>query len=227
MVEYENCTITENKENKMAIASAITTYYMSDPHFYSDNATSSNSAKEYNQKIVDTINSIVRQCDKLYILGDIGSTSKISRMTLIKLFSQLKCKHIYILKGNHDSSSALDMLKEAGLIVNWDYFKSIKDRAFGLQVPVGLSHYPSNDIHGAGLSDLSLHIHGHSHGMQKFRMPNQFEVCWDVVGKPVALEELLSKKFGHHANPYEGFMSYVRTFMNEYEHFYERMEHER
>lgn len=211
----------------MAIASAVATYYMSDPHFYSDNNGKEKETVEYNQKIVDAINARTKQVDRLYILGDIGSTSRISRMTLIKLFSQFKCKNIYVIKGNHDSPSALDMLKEAGLLKGWDYFKSIKDRAFGLQVPVGLSHYPSNDIHGAGLSDLSLHIHGHSHGMKIFEMPNQFDVCWDIYEKPVTLEELLSEKFGHHANPYEGFISYVRTFMNEYEHFYKKMECER
>lgn len=200
--------------------SAIQKFYVSDLHFNSK-------TKDYNQQVIDSINQTVRQGDKLYILGDLSGSSKISGMTLIKLLGQIKCKNIYIIRGNHDSSSTLNALVDFQVIKSWDSWKAMSDRAFGLQIPVGLFHFPSNDIHGHGLNDLSICIHGHSHDCQKFRMPNQFDVCWEIRKKPVTLEELLSERHGHHANPYEGYLAYCRTFFTEYDKLWERMEYER
>lgn len=193
------------------MTSSIKKYYTSDLHFY---LTENNKeTKDYNQSIIDTINTVVRKSDKLYILGDLAITSTNTIKSLIKYFEQIKCKNIYVIKGENDDWQMLETLKTIGFIVNWDSFRIIRDSAFSSIFHLALSHFPLIDYHGS--NSPSMLLHGHSHTQLLNCPPDLFNVSWSIHQKPMTIEELLSIKYGHHSNPYLGMLDYHKLYTNE------------
>lgn len=129
-------------------------YFTSDTHFGHRNILSYcpgrpwKTLDEMNEGLLANINEVVREQDHLYHLGDFCFSKNPSYYR-----NKIRCKNIYLIKGNHDSRTALNGL-----------FAWIKDtyelRANGAKF--WLSHYahrrwPSSH-HGA------YHLYGHSHG---------------------------------------------------------------
>lgn len=74
-------------------------------------------AKDYVRKI----NSIVKETDELYILGDIlGGKLEES----IKLFKQINCSNITVINGNYETDESKELLMKTGKI------KDMKDSLF-------------------------------------------------------------------------------------------------
>jgi calcineurin-like phosphoesterase family protein len=121
--------------------------------------------EEHNEVLVSNINSLVKENDELWHLGDVAFGGHEN----IKVFlDKLNCKNVNLVLGNHDQH-----IKP----INSPYrelFKSVQERAtFSLKLGTEktnkygkqmffLSHYShriwENSHHG------SIHLYGHSHG---------------------------------------------------------------
>lgn len=131
-------------------------FLLSDTHFFHDNILSFkredgtplrpfSTIEEMNETLVQNWNSVVRNCDKLYALGDVC----FKNATAFKsIFSRLNGEKILI-KGNHDNLSAACYL---------EYFKDI--RATHPLNGLILSHIP---IHPSQKGRYRGNIHGHTH----------------------------------------------------------------
>jgi len=103
------------------------------------------SIKEHDEALIENWNSVVKPCDKVYHLGDVGFKSATH---LINLVSSLNGTKILI-KGNHDN------LKLS------QYAKVFKDVRASHQLDgIVLSHIP---LHQSTLYRWKGQIHGHTH----------------------------------------------------------------
>lgn len=83
-------------------------YYISDLHF--KDAFHLGEVKSENLEIITAINEQVGYNDKLFILGDLTSSSDNPLRLLVKLLPMVICKNIYVIQGNHDEPRVLDAL---------------------------------------------------------------------------------------------------------------------
>lgn len=206
----------------------MTIWYTADLHINHTNLLKTKFRKfaaigHMNSEILYNINRWVKPEDKLYILGDLCIHSAYNQLILEKHLRDVRCNYICVIKGNHDKSSVLQELKEKNLIHDYCDQKVITDKAFGLTVNVALFHYPVIDYHSKLDPDMCLH--GHSHGTLQPRRPDLFDVGVDSWNfRPVTLEQILSKYYGDHPNPYIGFKDAKDTYNEMYKEFYKQYE---
>lgn len=206
------------------MASSQKKYYISDLHFY--NSFQDDEVKVKNLEIIETINNKVDYNDKLFILGDLTMSSSNPLRLLVKLLPMVICKNIYIIQGNHDEPRVLDALVTMKLIKNWtSTVKIVKDSAFDQTFELALSHYPISNMYM--IKHPLAMLHGHTHGDDKFAFPEQFDVSLEVYKEPMTFEEILSKHYGHYANPLLGYIDYTKKFEVAYADFYDRINRER
>jgi calcineurin-like phosphoesterase family protein len=149
------------------------TYFTADTHFDHANIIQHcgrpfAAIEEMNEAIVEVWNKTVLPGDEVFHLGDLA-------------WSRPDCwvhrlhGRIHLIRGNHDTkaSSLFVTMKDCWIK------KSIKGKK------VTLCHYPWESWPGAYM------LHGHSHGNCPQKL-NRFDVGWDVWGKPVTLEEIIS-----------------------------------
>ena len=179
-----------------------------------------------NFKILDNINKRVKRSDTLFILGDLCMTNKLNDAYLEMWLKEIECYNIVVIRGNHDNVNTLQRLKDEHIIRNWHQFKTVKDTAFGIECNLALFHHPVIDYHTS--QHCCACLHGHSHGMLKNAPPDLFDVGLDVFDfKPVTFEEILAKYYGHHPNPYIGYIDYVRQWKTAYKEFWEKQDEQR
>lgn len=196
-------------------------YYISDLHFRETFETGV--IREEDLQKIQAINDKVLYYDKLYILGDLTSSSSNPLKLLVKLLPLIICKTIYLVRGNHDEPRVLDALVTMKLIKNWtSTVKFVKDNAFGQELKLALSHYPISNFYSK--PSPTANLHGHTHGQNELAYPWQFDVSYDVQKMPMTFEELLSKYFGHHANPLTGYIDYKNEFIRQYMEFQKEMQ---
>lgn len=169
-------------------------WFTSDLHFWHKNICKYcnrpyNTVEEMNQAIVDNWNSVVKDDDVVFVLGDLGFCG-IEKLRI--LISQLKGT-IIVIQGNHDSNKVLATLYNEKLIDNFDRLMSIEvggDEECPDQRLV-LCHFPmidwSDKERGAWM------IHGHQHQLPE--TPSCSVMHWDVgVDKngmtPISFEQL-------------------------------------
>jgi calcineurin-like phosphoesterase family protein len=129
-------------------------FIVSDTHFHHENIIKYcnrpfTSAEEMDEKLVENWNSVVRQQDKVYHLGDVyfPKYRKEKQGILARLDGTKR-----LLLGNHDSGKDQFLQKHFKEIYMW---RSLKE--FGLL----LTHVP---VHPSSLSEkLKWNIHGHIH----------------------------------------------------------------
>lgn len=153
-------------------------YYISDLHFghanvlMYDNRPFSN-CEEMETALINNWNSVVKDSDTVYILGDVCFSK--SSQDWVRILSLLKGQK-YLIKGNHDNH----MPKEAErLFIGISNYKEIKDCGNS----VILCHYPITcfNRHHYG----SIMLYGHVH--------NSFE--WDMMKQNVkSMRDLYSTK---------------------------------
>ena len=196
-------------------------YYISDLHFRETFETGI--IREEDLQKIQAINDKVFYHDRLYILGDLTSSSSNPLKLLVKLLPLIVCKTIYLVQGNHDEPRVLDALVTMKLTKNWaPAFKVVKDEAFGVEFELALSHYP---VSNAFMQPEPVAIlHGHTHGENSLTYPWQFDVSYDAQKMPMTFEELLSKYFGHYANPLTGYIDYKNEFIRQYMKFQKEMQ---
>jgi len=164
-------------------------FFISDTHFGHNNickfTTDSGeklrpweSASEMDEALVQSWNETVRECDKVYHLGDVVIAKK-----HLETLSKLNGRKILI-RGNHDIFEAKDYLQ---------YFKDIR----GVHVLNGmiLSHIP---IHEESLARFSINVHGHLHSRRVMKDgqidPRYYSVCVEQVGfKPIEMSDLVQR----------------------------------
>lgn len=158
------------------------------------------SAVEMDDALIARINERVAPTDRLFILGDVSYL--ISAERAAKLVGRIACRHIHLIRGNHDA--ALDGL---GL------FESVRDYAemnWRGQKLV-LFHYPIMKWNGMYRGSWQLHGHIHSKGSgyndeNRAQGILRYDVGVDANGyRPVSFKELEAYYKGvEPAPPYRG-----------------------
>ena len=169
-------------------------WFTSDLHFWHKNICEYcgrpyDSIEEMNQGIVANWNSVVKEDDTVFVLGDLGFCG-IEKLR--PLMSQLKGK-IFLIQGNHDSDKVVNKLYEEGLIK--DYFKLLEVTIITdedcLNQPLTLCHFPMIDWYNKEKG--SWMIHGHQHQLPKTPScsPKHYDVGLDKNGMtPINFEQL-------------------------------------
>lgn len=147
-------------------------YFSSDLHFNHDKdfiykERGFSSVKEMNEEIIYRFNSIVKDDDTLFLLGDIALGDVDESVDLIQ---QLKGKKFLII-GNHDTNPRIGMWKAKNLF---------EDIQFGYRESSGkkiwfFSHYPTLV---ANSKDNVFNLCGHLH--TKDRFVNFSQRCYNV-----------------------------------------------
>lgn len=165
-------------------------YYISDTHFghkkimhmsprlknYADDY------KELEEMIIDNWNNKVEPGDLVYHLGDFMfyKTPEEAEELIKKLNGQ-----IYLILGNHDSSSIFNHPRVRRLLAN--VTKNIIEVKDGNDRII-LSHYPMWDWKGMWRD--SLHFYGHVHHQNNLQLPNSLYVGIENIHiQPIDLEE--------------------------------------
>lgn len=125
--------------------------------------------EEHNQKLVDNINSVVKENDELYHLGDWSFGGK---QNILIFREQIKCKNIHIIFGNHDHHIENDGIIRNIAFKSYGYYKEIKYNKYNFI----LCHYAmrvwNKSHHG------SIMLYGHSHGTLDEMTPEIANPTW-------------------------------------------------
>lgn len=114
---------------------------------------------DMHNELVKRFNEVVKYEDHCFLLGDIcfGSRKKFER-----LISELNCKNLYFIKGNHK-----DYVEKEGIKEKFKFIKDYHDLwiqdvdAWGGKQLIVLCHYPIEQYRNKHLK--SIHCHAHSH----------------------------------------------------------------
>lgn len=171
--------------------------------------------EDSDQLVLEHINDRVEEKDKLFVLGNLVYSLKDKSEdylgNLINTISKLKCKNIYLIEGLSEDKQVNQILLKAGLIKNISPYMTILDEAFGLPVQILASYFPVIPYNYNG---AILNLQGLCGAKDFYGLPFYFHVHYAKYHKPVSLEEVLSKRYGDHTNPYEGYIDTVRDFYN-------------
>lgn len=116
--------------------------------------------EEMNRTLIDNINETVGEKDELWILGDFAY--KISREEVRLLRKKIKCRHVHLVRGNHDRDYSQDHI-----------FQSVQDYK-ELKTEYGrvvMFHYPIVEWSGAHYG--TVHLHGHIHSDGEYNEQNR------------------------------------------------------
>lgn len=143
------------------------------------------SLEEHNQTIVNNINNCVKENDILYIIGDVALGG---RENVYEFRSQINCKNIHIILGNHDHhirKNALILDKNNRKIYLQSLFNSVQERLIKKinTEEFVLDHYASRTWHNA--RNGSIMLYGHTHG----RLP-EYSVSIPVTYKTINYEDI-------------------------------------
>lgn len=145
--------------------------------------------EEHDAAIIENINSTVAEYDTLYILGDLmlGDNHK-----GIELLSQIRCKKVGYIAGNHDTGNRM---------FSYETWLDFEFMGYARQMKVGkrsfmLSHYPmltSNFDDDHKLWERTYNLCGHTHQRGVIAPgTNYISVGLDAWGnQPVSLDAIL------------------------------------
>lgn len=165
-------------------------YFISDTHFShkgslhwpNGNARPFQDVVQMNKTIIDNWNSLVRDTDTVYHLGDFAYKTSMSGIK--RLFCELR-GNIILVKGNHDGRT----LKVNKQQPRFDSVHDIVELEYNNKLFV-LCHYPieswKNKSHGA------IHLHGHCHGGGTL-IKNRLDMSVEAIGyKPISIDDVIS-----------------------------------
>lgn len=122
-----------------------------------------NSCHEHSLVVVDNINSMVKENDELYILGDVMLEDDEKGL---EYFKRINCQNIHIILGNHDSDKRIEIFKSLG---------NIKELCFAARIKLEkwtfyLSHYPTNTCNDIDKKNsvTIFNLCGHTHTKDRF-----------------------------------------------------------
>jgi calcineurin-like phosphoesterase family protein len=119
------------------------------------------SNEAYSKYIIYSINEVVGVNDELFVLGDFAGKKP------GKYRARIKCKHIYLIRGNHDSPMA-----SKAVFGETPDMRQTKVRKGGKSIPVILSHYPMAFWDGSHKG--WGHLYGHTHGQREEQLNQMF-----------------------------------------------------
>jgi len=160
-------------------------YFISDTHFYHYNIIKYcdrpfEDIETMNVKMIECWNSVVKEDDIVYFLGDFGFGDK---EMLTNVCSQLNGRKI-MLRGNHDLKRGKQSWKDIG-------FEAVSDKSIAFQEDIILTHEPIE------VDEDILNIHGHIHNVtlaENFNPNNHFCVSVEMIDYvPITLEQILRK----------------------------------
>ena len=114
--------------------------------------------EEMNSALIQNINDTVGVKDELWILGDFA---KGSRDEVRRFRSQIRCRHVHLIRGNHDKDFSKDEIFETV-----QYYKELKTE-YGKFI---LFHYPILEWNAAHYG--TVHLHGHIHSTGEYNALN-------------------------------------------------------
>ena len=165
-------------------------YFTADLHFGPKNILTLahrrfKSIEEHDNFLIRNINETVNNSDHLYILGDLGFHK--DYVGLVTHLSQINCRNIHIIKGNHDNRQNMVRLCKDGLAVE---VKEMKDVQKGRK-HIFCCHYPMREW--PGFYRGHYHAYGHVHATLK-PYERSMDVGIDSIGyKPIEFDELIKK----------------------------------
>ncbi len=134
--------------------------------------------EEHDNLIIENINTVVRPCDKIFVLGDCAMYRR-----CLSTLDRIITKKRILIRGNHDIFQLKDYIP---------YFNDV--RAYKIMPKHGIifSHIP---IHPCQLEGrFVLNIHGHMH-QNKIDDPRYFNICPEQIGyEVIELEQILEVK---------------------------------
>ena len=172
-------------------------FFTSDLHFDHRNVIQYDNrpwstVEEMNNSLIKNINDTVKCPDSLYILGDITLHSKTKR--IVELMDQIRCKNVFLIKGNHDN-----LKPEAKEKFVWvkDYFKlKYFDESTKTKYKFILCHYPMCSWDGKETGVIHLHGHTHIEGHTSCSHPSKINVGIMIPEynyKPVSIEQIIQR----------------------------------
>lgn len=169
-------------------------YLTSDTHFCHDKEflykpRGFSSIEEHDKKIISNWNSVIKQDDEVYHLGDV---MLVDNEKGAEYLSQLNGK-IHIILGNHCTNTRIEIYKKLKNIQDIQYAYMLKYK----KAHFYLSHYPTLT---ANFDDGPWHkniisLHGHTHSKEKFYDENNpfiYNVALDAHNCfPVSLDQII------------------------------------
>jgi calcineurin-like phosphoesterase family protein len=146
----------------------MTIFFSSDPHYNHANIIKYSkrpfeSVDEMNEAMVTNWNSVVKDNDDVYLLGDLGMDRKI-----VRYIKRLKGR-IHWIVGNHDKKTKR-MAEFKSLFVWIKDYHELKIYEDGIKQKIVLFHYPIASWNG--MHRGSWMIHGHCHANYKPGLPH-------------------------------------------------------
>jgi calcineurin-like phosphoesterase family protein len=160
-------------------------YFLGCPHYHHERVMTFcpqsrpyKNADEMNVHLIKSWNSVVKENDTGYILGDFSFSHKKEEVEYV--FNSLNGKKILI-KGNHDKQITLHLPWQEQhdyLVLKHNHQKYV------------LFHYPISDWDGKYHG--SVHIYSHVHGKPQFTTPvRALDVGVDSIGPvPISIDEI-------------------------------------
>ena len=148
-------------------------YITSDLHFGHDKkfiyeARGFSSVHEHNEAVIDNWNSIVREEDDVYVLGDLVLNDLEAGIACIR---RLRGR-IHIVRGNHDSNARISEYKKLPGVVEVVDAMYLKHNGLTYY----LSHYPTIVANSFGelvIKREVINLFGHTHSSEKlYRFPS-------------------------------------------------------
>jgi len=139
--------------------------------------------EEMDAVLLDNINGCVKRTDTLYHLGDF------SWRNIEHYRSQIKCKNVYLILGNHDKYTKTGQPYKGHFKIFSGIYLIYRYKCLMLPSRITLCHYPmkswQNSVHGA------WHFHGHCHGLDSPRK-RRIDVGVDAHNfMPLSIDQLL------------------------------------
>ena len=117
-----------------------------------------NSVDEMNEAIVERHNSLVKDEDEVYVLGDLMLMDNEKGM---ELFNKMKGQ-FYIIRGNHDTNARLEFYKTNPRVKEIVWMKDLKIKKCMFM----LSHWPLV-VANEGYNPV-YNLHGHTHQKERY-----------------------------------------------------------
>ncbi len=148
-------------------------FFIADPHFgnetlirtmlrrYPYTHTLFPDTEAHDKYLLASINEVVGVKDELFVLGDFASKKP------GKYRSRINCKHVYLVRGNHDPSMA-----SKAVFGETPHIRQTKVRKGGAHISVILSHYPMAFWDGSHKG--WGHLYGHTHGQREEQLNTLF-----------------------------------------------------
>lgn len=160
------------------------------------------SVNDHNKAIIESTNEVVKENDILFNLGDLILNSTIAQFE--ELISQIKCKNMYMLFGNHPNKHYKEIYKPLVKTIlgenytpeselyplrykNVVYYGPLIEAAVNGQF-ICFCHYPIMSWNH--ISSGSWMIHGHMHCNNNPTNGKILDVGWDAYKKPLSFAEV-------------------------------------